>query len=191
MDRKHVLGLRAGKDLEGHDVVGDGSDVVAVEPAARVDARTGVRRVAGVAHDIGEPATVLERTDSARADQHDVAGPHLDARPRSRLVEFVTRDLVAAGELVDSSHRSDIEEHAAADKHAHVLDPEHGRTAERGDGVGRDTVVQRACVADMAECVPVGRSLQTHHDMVVVEVGDHGVAVGVAEVRVVDVVHRP
>ena len=43
----------------------------------------------------------------------------------------------------------------------------------------------------MAECVPVGRSLQTHHDMVVVEVGDHGVAVGIAEIRVVDVVHRP
>ena len=43
----------------------------------------------------------------------------------------------------------------------------------------------------MAECVPVGRSLQTHHDMVVVEVGVHGVAVGVAEIRVVDVVHRP
>ena len=162
-----------------------------MEPSARVDARAGVRRVAGRTHDVREPATVLERTDSARADQHDVAGSHLDARPRSRLVEFVTRDLVAAGELVDSSHRSDIEEHAAADKRAHVLDPEHGRTAERGDGVGRDTVVQRACVADMAECVPVGRSLQTHHDMVVVEVGDHGVAVGVAEIRVVDVVHRP
>ena len=58
-------------------------------------------------------------------------GSHLDARPRSRLVEFVTRDLVPAGELVDSSHRSDIEEHAATDKRAHVLDPEHGRTAER------------------------------------------------------------
>ena len=155
----------------------------------RVDARAGVRRVAGRTHDVREPAAVLERTDSARADQHDVAG-HLDARPRSRLVEFVTRDLVAAGELVDSSHRSDIEEHAAADKRAPSRS-EHGRTAERGDGVGRDTVVQRACVADMAECVPVGRSLQTHHDMVVVEVGDHGVAVGVAEIQVVDVVHRP
>ena len=46
------------------------------------------------------------------------------------------RDLVAAGVgrlLASQRHRGA----RRADKRAHVLDPEHGRTAERGDGVGR------------------------------------------------------
>ena len=42
----------------------------------------------------------------------------------------------------------------------------------------------------MGEPVPVGAGLQTHGDHVVGEVGHHGVAVGIAEVGVVDRAHH-
>ena len=169
--REVVLLVLSGEDLEGQGVVGDGGDVVGVEPQSGLHGEPSrgegvgdlVAAWAGVA--VGGGGVEVEGCLLTGPDEDQVAGSNRDSCELHRSVEVGGRDGVAGGECIGAVHPGHVEEHAATNDGGEVLDPQDGGTGG-GDRISRKPVVEGAAVGDVAESIPVSGGLNTHRQLV-------------------------
>ena len=102
------------EDLEHEGVGGHRGHVVGPEPLRRLDGQAG--RGPGVGDEVAPVRRQVHHL--AGADQHDVAGRHLQAGQRAGRVEVVGHDRVARLEHVEALGPGHVEEHAPTDDRA-------------------------------------------------------------------------
>src|SRR5262249_30259898 len=144
--------VRIGVDLDRRVVGAEHHRVLGEKKLRGLDADTGIAApVAGI--------VLAPQLAPAGPDENGIARLERDVLFLHRAVDVLRRDLVAVAQYLDALQAGDVEQHAARDQRADVLDAELGEAVAGLDVAGLDAVVVAAVVALVREAVELGADL--------------------------------